>query len=478
MRARKLLLAATSGLALALAGCDGSVAFPGFDERPTEREHIPPPNQPTNTPIADPVLPDPVGSPETDDTAPDSEPAETPTEPDTGDTAEDETALDDTTEPDDTAPGDDPSDAGVETPDEDTAPDSEPGEEPADPTPDTDASDTEESDTAEDDTAPSDTPDTDETASGDNPSEADDDSDDTQPEDTAADAEDDTAPESELERQPDNDPAETPTERPDPIDEDIAPTFSYHAPGDLLPGSGLGSPNKTVHAPNMVFPIQAARAFPHSMVFRPGGFRYTGDLPGDECIPENYVYPWRDNFCERGRSPDFGTPHCPAGNGIHLGQDIRVGDGRTCQSMRQRYRTNTQSITDYKVVAAEDGVISNIGSYTVTLRSGPRTYRYLHLNMRALQVRVGDEVKAGQHLGYVSKDFGFKDGKRRPTTFHLHFELLVNTENGAVFVSPYSSLVAAYARREGGPGEEIERTIAIASDAALNTSDEVFEFSE
>ena len=228
----------------------------------------------------------------------------------------------------------------------------------------------------------------------------------------------------------------------------------------------------------MVFPIQAARAFPHSMVFRPGGFRYTGDLPGDECIPENYEYPWRDNFCERGRSPDYGTPHCPAGNGIHLGQDIRVGDGATCESMRRRYRTNTQSITDYKVVAAEDGVISNVGSYSVTLRSGPRTYRYLHLNMRAVQVRVGDEVKAGQHLGYVSKDFGFKNGKRRPTTFHLHFELLVNTENGAVFVSPYSSLVAAYARREGGPGEEIERVIAIASDAALNTSDEVFEFSE
>ena len=156
-----------------------------------------------------------------------------------------------------------------------------------------------------------------------------------------------------------------------------------------------------------------------------------------------------------------------------------MGDGPTCEAQRRTYRNNTQAITNHRVVAVEDGVISNISSYTVSLRSGPRTYRYLHLNMRALQISVGDEVNAGDLIGYVSKDFGFKsDGSRRPTTFHLHFEIKINTENGTVFVPPYTSLVEAYARREGGPGELIERTIAIASDDADNASKEVFEFSE
>lgn len=264
-----------------------------------------------------------------------------------------------------------------------------------------------------------------------------------------------------------------------PLPIPFEPAFSYHAPGHLTPGSGQGAADLTIYAPNMVFPVRQARAFPQSMVFQPGGFRYSGDLPGDECIPENYEYPWRDNFCERGRPASFKSASCPSGSGVHLGQDIRVGDGPTCQSMRQRYRTNTQSITDYKVVAAEDGIISNISSYTVTLRAGPRTYRYLHMNMRALQVSIGDSVTAGEHLGYVSKDFGFDgNGKRRPTTFHLHFVLKINTDEGAVFVPPYTSLVAAYARREGAPGKQLERNIAIASGALSYDPSEVFDLTE
>ncbi|MEL6258742.1 MAG: M23 family metallopeptidase, partial [Pseudomonadota bacterium] len=110
-------------------------------------------------------------------------------------------------------------------------------------------------------------------------------------------------------------------------------------------------------------------------------------------------------------------------------------------------------------VAAEDGVISNIGRYTVNVRAGSRIYRYLHMNMRALQVALGDEVTAGQHIGYLSKDFG-----GTPTTFHLHFEIKQNTpEHGWVFVPPYTSLVASYERREQGPGELIEPNVAIAT---------------
>ena len=68
-------------------------------------------------------------------------------------------------------------------------------------------------------------------------------------------------------------------------------------------------------------------------------------------------------------------------------------------------------------------------------------------------------MQAGDVLGYVSKDFG-----GTPTTFHLHFEIIQNTaEYGWVHVPPYMSLVAAYERREEGPGEEIEQTVSTAS---------------
>lgn len=420
---RGTIICGIGALSLALSACDnGIVAFPGFDERPSpESETVPP--QTDTTPTTQTGASDPA--PSSQQPVPEGPEPEAPADP----------PATETTPADDTQSRPSP-----ETPDE--APDT--------------------------DTPPSDTSDT------------------PLPTEPSADppAEEETPPDTET---PVTDPnANVPSSDPDTADTSetlppapVAPAFSYHPPGALTPGSGQGSPDETVYAPDMVFPILEARAFPQSMVFQPGGFRYSGDLPGDECIPENYEYPWRDNFCERGRPSSFKSPLCPAGSGVHLGQDIRVGDGATCQSMRSRYRTNTQSITDYKVVAAEDGIISNISSYTVSLRAGPRTYRYLHMNMRALQVSVGDAVSAGQHLGYVSKDFGFdSNGNRRPTTFHLHFVLKVNTAEGSIFVPPYTSLIESYARREGAPGERLERPVAIASDTTDYDPAEVFEFIE
>lgn len=452
MRLRSIFIAAASGLMLTLAGCD-SVAIPGFDKRPSDREDLPPPpNTPIDdTPVTLPVAPDPTPTPDPINTTP----TETPAPEDT-DELEDPAPDESTPETPDVA--DDNSDDETELTESDPTETGPTGTEPAeDIIPEGSEEDIEQSDDVVEDAASTD--------------EATSDEDNLPAEDTSTVEETENVDEA-------TEAGKSETTETLPV-APVEPTFAYHAPGDLIPGSGLGAPDKTVFAPDMVFPIQTARTFPHSQVFRPGGFRYSGDLPGDECIPENYEYPWRDNFCERGRRATFVTPYCPAGSGIHQGQDIRVGDGATCESMRRRYRTNTQSITDYKVVAAEDGVISNISTYLVSVRAGPRTYRYLHLNMRALQVSVGDEVKAGQLLGYVSKDFGFnEDGTRRPTTFHLHFEIKINTENGTVFVPPYTSLVEAYARREGGPGEELERALAIASDVSQNTSKEVFEFSE
>jgi len=249
------------------------------------------------------------------------------------------------------------------------------------------------------------------------------------------------------------DPQPEPQPEPDPpvvTPEPAAPVFSYFQPGALLPGSGGGFPDQIVHAPTMLFPIKSAPAVLQSQVFAFGG----GVAGGDQCDARNYSAPWRDNFCET-RSANRTTPFCPTAK-IHQGQDIRVGTAADCNTLRR------QSLAErglHEVVAVEDGVITSIGTYTVKLRSEGSIYNYMHLNMKRLAVTAGQNVKAGDLLGYVSNDFG-----GTPTTIHLHFEIVQNTAgHGWVHVSPYLSLVSAYEQRENGPGEQLEPEIGVAS---------------
>jgi hypothetical protein len=240
---------------------------------------------------------------------------------------------------------------------------------------------------------------------------------------------------------PDTDPTD-PVDVTDPVEPPaLEPSWSYYPPGDLEKDTGDGAATLTVFAPEMVFPVREAPAYPQSQVYRPGG-----QVPGDQCQESNYQYPWRDNFCET-RTSKWSTPYCTE-DGVHLGQDIRAGTPAGCQQMRGQSPAERGL---YAIVAAEDGYVSNVGSYTVNVRAGGRIYRYLHMNMARLQVSLGDKVTAGQVLGYLSNDFGGV-----PTTFHLHFEIKMNTaEHGWTFVPPYLSLVEAYARREANPGEMI-----------------------
>jgi murein DD-endopeptidase MepM/ murein hydrolase activator NlpD len=178
----------------------------------------------------------------------------------------------------------------------------------------------------------------------------------------------------------------------------------------------------------MRFPIAAPAAYADSQVYGHGGSNGPG---GGQCDAVNYSYPWRDNFCE---ARAYSTPLCPSGTG-HQGQDIRP---------------NSCKAAVYDAVAAEDGVISQIGSYTVYLSADSgRLYRYLHLQMNQLKVHVGDRVTRGQPIGLVSNNFG-----STPTTIHLHFEIKEAVSwNGSTittFVPPYSSVVDAYQRLLAG----------------------------
>ncbi|MFC7292254.1 M23 family metallopeptidase [Hirschia litorea] len=250
-----------------------------------------------------------------------------------------------------------------------------------------------------------------------------------------------TSPEPEPTETPSPEPSETPTPAPIPTN-NVSPAFSYHPPGDLEPNSGLGAKDPTIYVPDMLFPIKQARAYPQSQVYRYGG----GIGGGDQCDPRNFTASWRDNFCEN-RSSRTTSPYCPSA-GVHVGQDIRVGTPEGCRAERSLLPSERKR---YVVVAAEDGYISNIGSYTVNVRAGGRIYRYMHMNMKALEVSLGQQVKAGDPLGYVSNDFG-----GTPTTLHLHFEIKHNTsEYGWTWAPPYTSLVKAYERREQAPGEMV-----------------------
>jgi murein DD-endopeptidase MepM/ murein hydrolase activator NlpD len=196
-----------------------------------------------------------------------------------------------------------------------------------------------------------------------------------------------------------------------------AQTFTYQPPGTLVTGSGQGRVDDTIYAPGMRFPIEEAPAYANSQVWGRGGSQGGG---GSQCDAQNYAYPWWDNYCE---SRSWDMPMCPTGKG-HQGQDIRAA---TCVNRA------------HWAVAAEDGTITSIGSYSVYLTT-PDGTRYDYLHMGEVAVSVGDRVTRGQRLGKVSNEFG-----GAATTVHLHLNIRKNVSGvGLVFVPPYMSLVRSY----------------------------------
>ena len=206
--------------------------------------------------------------------------------------------------------------------------------------------------------------------------------------------------------------------------------FTYYPAGQLSPSkSGTGRLGDSyVYAPGIRFPIESAPAYLNSQVYGIGG--YLGPK-GSLCDNKNYIYPWHDNYCEK---RGWSMPLCSGGKG-HQGVDIRTA---TCEKKK------------YYAVAVESGVITYIGSYTVKLRgSSGRTYRYLHLDSRTLQVRRGQTVRRGQRIGLVSNNMG-----STPTSIHLHFDMKqtikVGNASKLLYVPPYTSLVEAYKRLLSG----------------------------
>jgi murein DD-endopeptidase MepM/ murein hydrolase activator NlpD len=194
------------------------------------------------------------------------------------------------------------------------------------------------------------------------------------------------------------------------------PGFTFRPAGELVAKSGTGATDTKVYLEGMRFPLESDPAFANSQVWGRGGSHGGG---GGQCDAVNYSYPWKDNFCE---TREWAMPLCPAGKG-HQGQDIRPA---TCKKDL------------HWAVAAVDGTITKIGSYSVYL-TGTGNTRVDYLHMSSVQVTVGQRVTRGTRLGKVSNVFN-----GTPTTIHLHFNLFQNTAEGWMYVPPYTSLVAAY----------------------------------
>lgn len=215
-----------------------------------------------------------------------------------------------------------------------------------------------------------------------------------------------------------------------------AQAADFSDPGALEGPNEKGVTSNFVFKPGMRFPLEKGPAYANSQIYRPGGYlqkkiaKYKS-LPGDQCNSVNYSGPWYDNFCE---TRGYATAMCPKGKG-HQGQDIRAA---TCKP-RVVY-----------AVSAENGVVSDIGKYSVTIQGeSGAIYRYLHLDKQSILVSEDKRIKRGEKIGKVSNEFN-----GTPTTVHLHFEIKdavrLNNKTVITFVPPYTSLVQSYKAMLGG----------------------------
>jgi hypothetical protein len=220
----------------------------------------------------------------------------------------------------------------------------------------------------------------------------------------------------------------------------------------------------------MRFPIAEAPAFVKSQSFMPWGDCYHTGTVGrmgrkgtpyhcrlndkplvfDESTPENFTYPWRDNFCEL---RDFQVGQCPGGYG-HQGEDIRPAN-----CVLNNPEADRCLPYQHTVAAVHDGTLrrlsGNLGAYIVVNTADEHVrFRYLHLNPKFMDndgLLNGQKVSEGEILGKVGTWGDFENG----TSYHIHFNIQVFTKVGWVWVNPYMTLVAAYERLIGARGTEI-----------------------
>jgi hypothetical protein len=260
----------------------------------------------------------------------------------------------------------------------------------------------------------------------------------------------------------------------------VSPDFKYYSPGKLLDGTdddGMqqGSADRNTYG-DILFPIKTPPNYAQPQVFMHVGNclstsgttdkmvplpKQTGDqharyhckqnakqLLHWEGHPENYGYPWRDNFCESRLGTVGSTPECPARRG-HQGQDIRPS---SCPGPAGAESCQTDV---HQVVAVAKGNACRDGN-KLRLRFNSTTlyYVYLHMNTNTMDAaHIPDQqctpVEANRLIGKVGNFQDVIGG----TTTHLHFE--IHPVDPMSRYNPYMTLIRAYERRIGAIGTEL-----------------------
>lgn len=136
-------------------------------------------------------------------------------------------------------------------------------------------------------------------------------------------------------------------------------------------------------------------------------------VPESSYDTNGYSVTFGDSFME---SRNFG------GERVHEGCDIMAGIDKRGH---------------YPVVSISDGYVEKIGwlrlgGYRIGIRSTHGVYfYYAHLNDYAPDLKAGDEVKAGELLGFMG-DTGYSDIEGTTGYFpvHLHVGIYLNEEDG------------------------------------------------
>ncbi len=175
----------------------------------------------------------------------------------------------------------------------------------------------------------------------------------------------------------------------------------------------------------------------------------------DKFVKEIEALPFYDKLYEMYKSVLKDVTYFPVPKDL-LGKEYvsfedSFGDARTYGGDRSHEGTDIiPSIKDrgyFPVLSVSDGVVENIGwlelggwRVGITSASGGYYY-YAHLDSYAPGLKEGDEVRAGQLLGFMGDTgYGKKEGTRGKFIVHLHFGIYVMIDDKQVSVNPYPVL--------------------------------------
>lgn len=100
----------------------------------------------------------------------------------------------------------------------------------------------------------------------------------------------------------------------------------------------------------------------------------------------------------------------------------------------------------FPAVSVCDGVVEKIGwlklgGYRIGIRSEHGMYAYYaHLDSYRTGIEAGDEVRAGDILGYVGNSGYGEEGTKGKFDVHLHFGMYIDLDGQEISVNPYEIL--------------------------------------